>query len=95
LAASASRSFGGAFVTSWSSSRVDAAATSSTARAKASALAADGFEEPLILRTYCSAAARTSSLVAGGSKLWSWRMFRHMPESLTAPGRLEDSVVPA
>ena len=44
-------------------------ATSSTARSNASALACDGFVKPLILRTYCSAAARTSSSVAGGSKL--------------------------
>jgi hypothetical protein len=34
------------------------------------------------LRTYCSAAARISSSVAGGSKLWSVLMFRHMPRSL-------------
>ena len=37
-----------------------------------------GLVEPLTLRTYCSAAACTSSEVAGGSKLWSWRMLRHM-----------------
>src|SRR3954447_19065704 len=55
---------------------------SSTARSNASALACDGLVVPLILRTYCRAAARTSSLVAGGSKLWSWRMFRHMPVRL-------------
>ena len=35
--------------------------------------------KPLILRTYCSAAARTSSSVAAGSKLYSVRMLRHMP----------------
>ena len=35
----------------------------------ASALACDGLVKPLILRTYWSAAARTSSSVAGGSKL--------------------------
>jgi hypothetical protein len=32
-------------------------------------LAFDGFVEPLIFRTYWSAASRTSSSVAGGSKL--------------------------
>jgi hypothetical protein len=32
-------------------------------------LAFDGFVKPLILRTYCTAAARISSSVAGGSKL--------------------------
>jgi hypothetical protein len=37
--------------------------------------------DPLIFRTYCSAALYTSSCVAGGSKLWSGRMFRHMPKS--------------
>ena len=41
----------------------------STARSKACAFACDGFVKPLILRTYCSAAARTSSWLAGGSKL--------------------------
>jgi hypothetical protein len=40
--------------------------------------ACDGFCEPLTLRTYWSAAAWTSSSVAGGSKLWSVLMFRHM-----------------
>ena len=33
------------------------------------------------LRTYCVAAAWISSSVAGGSKLWSTRMFRHMPQA--------------
>ena len=69
LAASTSRSLGGALVTSSPSRRADTAATSSTARSNASALACDGLVKPLILRTYCSAAARTSWSVAGGSKL--------------------------
>jgi hypothetical protein len=43
LAASTSRSFGGALVTSPSSSRVVASATSSTARSKTSAFACEGF----------------------------------------------------
>jgi hypothetical protein len=34
--------------------------------------------KPLILRTYCRALARISSSLAGGSKLCSVRMFRHM-----------------
>ena len=38
----------------------------------------DGLVVPLTLRTYCSAAAVTSSRVAGGSKLFSGRMLRHM-----------------
>ena len=45
------------------------AAIFSTARSKASALAFEGFVEPLILRTYWSAASWTSSVVAGGAKL--------------------------
>jgi len=53
-------------------------ATSSTARANAASLAFDGFCVPLTLRTYWSAPARTSSSVAGGSKLWRVLMFRHM-----------------
>ena len=65
-------------VTSASSSRFDAAVTSSTARANAASFAFDGFVEPLILRTYWSAAASTSSGVAAGSKLCSTLMFRHM-----------------
>ena len=51
----------------------------STARLKTASLACEGFVEPLILRTYCSAEAWTSSGVAGGSKLWRVRMLRHMP----------------
>ena len=60
-AASTSRSRGGAVVTSAASRRFVAAATSSTARAKAISFAFDGFADPLTLRTYCSAAALTSS----------------------------------
>ena len=54
-------------------------AISRTAWSKAAWLAWDGLVAPLTLRTYCSAAALTSSRVAGGSKLWSGRMLRHMP----------------
>ena len=81
LAASASRSFGGADVTSSSSSRIVAAVTASTARSNAASLAFDGRLKPPILRTYCRAASRASSAVAGGSKLWSVWMFRHMPST--------------
>jgi hypothetical protein len=52
LAASSSRFFGVAVVTSPSSKRYVAAATSATARSKASALAREGLVEPLTLRTY-------------------------------------------
>ena len=53
-------------------------AISCTARLKASSLALDGLVLPLILRTYCSAAASTSAVVAWGSKLWRVRIFRHI-----------------
>ena len=53
-------------------------AISSTARWNTASFAFDGFVEPLTLRTYWSAAAWTSSPVAGGSKLWSVLMFLHM-----------------
>ena len=55
-----------------------ASVTATTAASKAASLALEGLVEPLILRTYCSAAAWTSSSVAGGSKLWRVRMLRHM-----------------
>ena len=51
------------------------------AAADTAAFAFEGFVEPLTLRTYWSAAARTSSEVAGGSKLCSVRMLRHMRKS--------------
>lgn len=57
---------------------MDAAVMAVTARSKAAALAADGAVVPLILRTYCTAAAWISSTVAGGSKLDSGLMFRHI-----------------
>ena len=45
------------------------AATSATALSKVSTSAAEGLARPLTLRTYCTAAARISSSVVGGSKL--------------------------
>ena len=65
-------------VTSPSSSRRVTSAISSTARSKTSWLACDGLVEPEILRTYWSDEAWISSSVAGGSKLWSVLMLRHM-----------------
>ncbi len=44
----------------------------------AASFAFEGLLNPLILRTNCSEAARTSSSVTGGSKLKSTRMFLHM-----------------
>lgn len=55
-----------------------------TASLKAPSFAFDGFVVPAILRTYCKAASCTSEPVAGGSKLWSWRMFLHMPSLCSA-----------
>src|SRR5215210_7399772 len=91
LSASVSRSLGGAVVTSSSSSRAVASATASTARSNASALAFEGVFVPLILRTYWRAASRTSSWLAGGAKLWSGRMLRHMGDSVWEAAAAGDS----
>jgi len=77
FAASTSRSRGGAFVTSSASNSAEAVAILSTARSKAAALACEGFVKPLTLRTYCSAAARTSSSVADSGRR-RVMMLRHM-----------------
>ena len=77
LRASVSRFLGRAVVTSEPSRARDAAATSSTARANAASFATEGAADPLIFLTYCRAAARISSSVAGGSKLYSVLMFLH------------------
>ena len=88
LAASTSRSCGGLFVESESISRRATTATSSTASSKAAALTFEGRVKPLSLRTNCSDAARTSSSVAGGSKLNSVLILRHMAApALVLPGR--------
>ena len=79
FAASSSRLFGDAFVSSDRSRRIETAATSSTAARNAASFAFDGLVKPLIFRTNCSDAARTSSSVTGGSKLNNGRMFRHIP----------------
>jgi hypothetical protein len=78
VARSSSRSFGGLNVNSEPISLLAAVATSSTARLKATSLALEGALKPLSLRTNCKAAARISSSVAGGSKLYKVLMFRHM-----------------
>ena len=66
--------------------------TSATARSNASAFALEGFADPLILRTYCSAEAWISSSVAGGSKLWSVLMFRHIRQAY--PRRISRPTAP-
>ena len=58
--------------------------TSTTARLNASSFALDGLLKPLNLRTNCSADARISASVAGGSKLNSVLMFRHTAILLSA-----------
>src|SRR5215813_4477937 len=78
LDASTSRSRGGAFVTSPLISARAAFATSSTARANTASLDLDGFVKPLSLRTNWRDDARISSPVAGGVKLCSVLMLRHM-----------------
>src|SRR5436190_22545233 len=78
FSASTSRSRDGAWVCSEVKSRRAASDTSTTARLKASSLACDGLLKPESFRTNCSAEARISSSVAGGSKLNSVLMLRHM-----------------
>jgi hypothetical protein len=90
--ASASRSRAGLAVSSDCRSRRAASDTSSTARLNAASLTLDGFVNPLSLRTNCSADARISSSLAGGSKLNSVRIFRHIDPScrLSARGDIGD-----
>ncbi len=76
--ASSSRFFFGASVAIDPSSRAEMPATSSTAPRNAASFVFEGFVTPLIFRTYCSAAARTSSSVTGGSKLNKGLIFRHI-----------------
>src|SRR5208283_3267474 len=83
LAASSSRFFGGAFVSSAPRSSIEIAAMPSTAARNRASLAFDGLLNPVIFRTNWSAAARVSSSVTGGSKLNSVLMFLHMQFDLT------------
>jgi hypothetical protein len=55
-----------------------APAIRSTARSTASAVRGETVWTPLTFLTYCRAAARTSSLVAGGSRPLRVVMLRHM-----------------
>ncbi len=77
-AATSSRSRGAEEVDSDAiSSRADEV-MSCTARSNASAFVCDGLVNPEIFRTNCRLAFRISSSVAGGSKLKSGRILRHM-----------------
>src|SRR5436309_988507 len=87
-AASISRFRGPASVTSESKKARAAAVISITARSNAASLARDGFVKPESFLTNWSEASRISSSVAGGSKLNSVLMFRHMAFS---PGFQEES----
>src|SRR5262249_27499048 len=78
FSASISRSRAGACVCSDVRSRRAVSETSLTARSNAASLACDGLLKPESLRTNCSAEAWISSSVAGGSKLNSVLMLRHM-----------------
>ena len=60
-----------------------AAATRSTARSKAASFAFDGRLKPDNFLTNCKEAARTSSLVAGGSKLNRVLMLLHITSHCT------------
>ena len=63
--------------------------TSATAALNAASLTCDGCVVPLSLRTNCNADAWISSSVAGGSKLASVLMFRHMSNPRECKGRAE------
>src|SRR5438477_11531890 len=83
-AATSSRFRGGAVVLHASIRRRATAAVSSTARLNAASFALLGALNPVSLRTNCSDASRISSSVAGGSKLNSVLMFRHITRSAEA-----------
>src|SRR5215467_1312156 len=82
LAASSSRFLGGAVVSIEYKRRRETIVTSSTAASNEASLALDGLANPVILRTNCKAATRTSSSVAGGAKLKRTLILRH----IVAPG---------
>ena len=84
FAASISRSRDGAFVCKVFSISCAAAETRSNARLKASWLATEGLFIPDNFLTNCNAEAFTSSLVAGGSKLKSVLMLRHIRRIILA-----------
>src|SRR6266700_1301121 len=85
FSASISRSRAGACVCSEVSRRRAEAVTSATARSNASALPCEGLLKPDSFLTNCSAEAWISSSVAGGSKLNSVLMLRHIYFLLVHP----------
>src|SRR5271166_5271108 len=78
FAASSSRFFGGALVSSERRRLAEIPAISSTAARNDASFAFDGLLKPLIFLTNWSDAARISSAVEGGSKLKRGLMFRHI-----------------
>src|SRR5580698_1365180 len=81
FAASSSRFFGGAVVSSECKRRAEIAAISSIAARNEASLAFDGLLKPVIFLTNCSDAARISSALTGGSKLKRVLMFLHISAS--------------
>lgn len=94
LTASSARSLGGTLVFSESSSTPEAAAMASTAAVNAASLAREGLLKPLILRTNCSAAARISSSLAGGSVWKSVLTFLHINVAYLSSGRIAGESFP-
>lgn len=84
-AATVSRSRGAAVVDNDAIKLIAEFAISSTARLKGSSFAWEGRVKPEILRTNCSDASRTSVSEAGGSKLNSGRMLRHIAVACARP----------
>src|SRR5882757_2203410 len=82
FAASSSRFFGGALVSSEWRRRAEIAATSSTAARNEASFALDGLLKPVIFLTNCSEAARISSALTGGLKLKRVLMFLHIQRDL-------------
>jgi hypothetical protein len=78
FAASCSRFFGGALVSSERRKLAEIAEISSTAARKEASFVFEGLLKPLIFRTNWSAAARISSALTGGSKLNRGLMFLHI-----------------
>src|SRR5208283_4714464 len=78
FAASSSRFFGGALVSSECKRRAEIPAMSSTAIRNEASLVLEGLLNPVIFLTNCSEAARTSSSLTGGSKLKRVLIFLHM-----------------
>src|SRR5215831_599546 len=78
FAASSCRFLGAPLVSSDPSSCAEILAMSLTAELKAASFIFDGLLNPVIFRTNWTDAARISSSVAGGSKLNSVLMFRHI-----------------